>query len=97
MQDRYVYAAIFDYADDGISVEFPDLPECLTNGKTDVEALQSAKEALGLHLWEMEIDHDPIPEPTPIKSIQPSGDRAGQKTHRRDDIQSLEKGIPQSG
>jgi|GEM_PF-5174517 hypothetical protein len=24
--DRYLYPAIFDYADDGISVEFPDLP-----------------------------------------------------------------------
>ena len=25
-KDRYIYPAIFDYADDGISIEFPDLP-----------------------------------------------------------------------
>jgi hypothetical protein len=24
--DRYVYPAIFDYADEGIAIEFPDLP-----------------------------------------------------------------------
>ena len=24
MKDKYIYPAIFDYADDGISIEFPD-------------------------------------------------------------------------
>lgn len=28
-KDRYVFPAIFDYGDDGISIEFPDLPGCL--------------------------------------------------------------------
>ncbi len=34
----YVYPAIFNYADDGISVKFPDLPGCLTFGYSDEEA-----------------------------------------------------------
>ena len=28
VKDRYIYPAIFDYAEDGISIEFPDLPGC---------------------------------------------------------------------
>lgn len=70
MKDRYIYPAIFDYADDGISVEFPDLPGCITEGDDDEEALAMAKEALALHLWGMERDGDPIPEPTKAQDIK---------------------------
>lgn len=69
-KDRYIYPAIFDFADDGISVEFPDLPGCLTCGDTVEEAFAMAKEAMALHLWGMEEDGDPIPEPTPIDQIK---------------------------
>jgi len=69
-KDRYVYPAIFDYADDGISIEFPDLPGCLTCGDTEEEALAMAKEALALHLYGMEQDGEPIPEPTPAHKIK---------------------------
>ncbi|WP_300891613.1 type II toxin-antitoxin system HicB family antitoxin, partial [uncultured Clostridium sp.] len=33
-------------------------------------AIKRAKEAMGLHLYGMEIDGDEIPNPTPIKSIE---------------------------
>lgn len=69
-KNKYVYPAIFNYADDGISVEFPDLPGCLTCGDNDEEALAMAKEAMGLHLWGMEKDGDLIPEPTSVFSVQ---------------------------
>jgi len=62
--DRYIYPAIFDYADDGISVEFPDLPGCLTCGDSDEEAIRMAKDALALHLYGMEQDKESIPTPT---------------------------------
>jgi predicted RNase H-like HicB family nuclease len=62
--DRYIYSAIFDYADDGISVEFPDLPGCLTCGDSDEEAIRMAKDALALHLYGMEQDKESIPTPT---------------------------------
>ena len=29
LNDRYSYVAVFTYEDDGISIEFPDLPGCL--------------------------------------------------------------------
>ena len=68
-QDKYVYPAVFDYAQDGISVSFPDLPGCLTCGETDAEALHRAKDALGGHMWTLEDFGDPIPEPTPLVSV----------------------------
>ena len=69
MKDRYSFIAIFDIADDGISIEFPDLPGCLPCADNLDEAVHNAREALALHLWGMERDHDPIPEPTTLKNI----------------------------
>lgn len=68
-RDRYIYPAIFDYAEDGISVEFPDLPGCLTCGSNEEEAFHMARDAMALHLYSMEQDGDPIPEPTSAKDI----------------------------
>jgi predicted RNase H-like HicB family nuclease len=68
-KDRYIYAAIFDYADDGISISFPDLPGCYSCADSDEEAISMAKEALALHLYSMEEDNDEIPTPTHINKI----------------------------
>lgn len=68
-KDVYVFPAIFSYADDGISISFPDLPGCFSCGWSDEEALRMAREALGTHLWAMEEDEDPIPEPTRMDQI----------------------------
>jgi len=69
-KDRYIYPAIFDYAEDGISVEFPDLPGCLTFGSTDEEALTMAKEAMALHLYGMEEDNVSIPAPSKATDVK---------------------------
>ena len=68
-KDIYVYPAIFSYAEDGISVSFPDLPGCYSCGWSDEEALRMAREALGVHLWMMEEDEDPIPAPTQMNQL----------------------------
>ena len=68
-KDRYTYPAVFHYADDGISVEFPDLPGCITCGATTEEAMNMAKEALELQLYCLEKDGDEIPEPKELTSI----------------------------
>ena len=68
-KDHYVFPAIFEYADDGIAIEFPDLPGCLPCAFTTDEALRNAKEAMALHLWSMEQDGDLIPKPTPINKL----------------------------
>ncbi len=71
MKDRYSYVAIFTYDEDGIVIEFPDLPGCYPCAdKDDTEgALKNAKEALGLHIWGIEQDGEILPEPSSITDI----------------------------
>jgi predicted RNase H-like HicB family nuclease len=69
-KDRYAFPAIFNYADDGISIEFPDLPGCLPCAKNTEDAFKNAKEAMGLHLWGMEEDGETIPQPTKVENLQ---------------------------
>jgi len=67
VKNRYIYPAIFHFAEDGISVEFPDLPGALTAaGAADEldEVYRMAKDCLALHLYGMEHDGDEIPVPT---------------------------------
>ena len=69
MKDRYSFVAVLNYAKDGISIEFPDLPGCLPCAKNTEEAVYNAREALGLHLFGMEEDGERIPDPTPLDKI----------------------------
>lgn len=71
MKDRYVFPAFFYFDEDGISIEFPDLPGCLPCAHSQEEAFHNAKEALGLHLYGMEQDHDTIPTPTVVSQLRP--------------------------
>ena len=73
MENTYcAYPAIFHYDDDGISIEFPDLPGCLPCAMSEDKAFHNAKEALGLHLFGMERDGDTIPKPTSVSQIKPN-------------------------
>ena len=69
-KDRYVYPAFFVYADDGITVTFPDLPGCITCGDSYEEALSMAKEALALNLFGMVEDGEEIPMASTTQSLQ---------------------------
>ena len=76
MKDTYIFPAIFDYAEDGISIEFPDLPGCLPCADTIEEAVKNAKEALMLHLYGMEQDNEEIPEATAVNAIKVGANQA---------------------
>lgn len=71
-KNRYSFVAVFSYDEDGICIEFPDLPGCCPCAdKDDTEmAIKNAHEALGLHLFGMEQDEELIPEPTSIRDIK---------------------------
>jgi len=71
LKDHYIYPAIFDFADEGISIEFPDLPGCLPSAQNVDDAVKHAKEAMALHLYNMEIDNEEIPIPTHIDKLKP--------------------------
>ena len=72
MKNEYAFIAIFEYAEDGINISFPDLPGCYScaNINATDEAIKNAKEALGLHIFGMEQDNETIPLPTPISDIK---------------------------
>lgn len=69
MADKYVYPAIFRFHAGGVDIEFPDLPGCFSHGATQEEALDMAREAMGLHLYGMEEDGDPIPVTSPVTAV----------------------------
>ncbi len=71
MKNDYAFIAIFEYAEDGINISFPDLEGCFSCAEANDTntALKNAKEALGLHLFAMEQDGETIPTPTPINKI----------------------------
>jgi len=71
MKNMYTFLAFFYFEEDGISIEFPDLPGCLPCAHDQEEAFRNAKEALGLHLYGMEQDGEAIPEPTPVHALHP--------------------------
>ena len=51
VKDKYIYPAIFDFDNDGITVTFPDLPGCITCGDCQEEAFRNAKEVLALYIY----------------------------------------------
>ena len=69
-RDVYSYIAVVSFDDDGISIDFPDLSGCFTCAKNEKEIYKVAREVLGLHMWGMERDNEPIPEPSSIKAIK---------------------------
>ncbi|MCI8411468.1 MAG: type II toxin-antitoxin system HicB family antitoxin [Clostridia bacterium] len=68
-KDYYIYPAIFNYENDGISISFPDLPGCLSCADTDEEALYMAKDALGLYMVCAEEDGEILKSPSKLNEI----------------------------
>lgn len=69
-KDNYIFPAIFDYADDGISISFPDLPGCFSCADNDEEALYMAKDALRVWLLSAEDENEEIPKATHLNEIR---------------------------
>lgn len=72
MLNQVTYQGVFEpTAENGFSVYFPDLPGCTSYGDTLSEAQKNAQDALGLHLYGMEKDGDPIPIPSATLEVDP--------------------------
>lgn len=72
---QYVYPATFHPNDDGTyTVIFPDLPGCITEGKSLENALYMAQDALTTWL-EYTIDHNElVPEASRLQSVSLEGE-----------------------
>lgn len=72
MLKQVTYQGVFEPTEgNGFTVYFPDLPGCTSYGETLSEAQKSAQDALGLHLYGMEQDGDPIPAPSATPEVDP--------------------------
>jgi len=56
------YAIVIEQGANNLSAYVPDLPGCITTGKTIEEVEHNIREAIELHLEGLIEDGDPIPE-----------------------------------
>lgn len=63
------YPAIIERSTNGFGVFFPDLPGCVSAGKTEQEAAENAEEALAGHLVVAAEYGDELALPSPFDSI----------------------------
>lgn len=67
------YAVIFEQAENNWAAYVPDLPGCITTGKTLEETERNIQEAIRGHLRTLHEYGEPIPEPTSLaKEIEVS-------------------------
>lgn len=58
------YALVIEKAGDNYSAYAPDLPGCVSTGRTVDEAERNIREAIAFHIEGLREDGQPIPEPT---------------------------------
>lgn len=63
---RIKYAVLFERAENNWATYVPDLPGCMTTGKTLEEAETNIREAIEGHLMTLRDFGDPIPQPTSV-------------------------------
>ncbi len=62
-------AIIHKEPDSDYGVSFPDFPGCITAGRTLVEAIDMAREALSGHIKVMREAGEPVPDPSPLAKV----------------------------
>ena len=62
------YAVVIERGPNNLSAYVPDLPGCVTTGRTVDEIERNIREAIELHLEGMVEDGQPIPEPSTFVS-----------------------------
>ena len=68
--DIFCYPAIFSYEEGKeIAIFFPDL-DVATSGVNDIDALESARECLGLTLFGLEEDNIKLPGPSKLDELE---------------------------
>jgi predicted RNase H-like HicB family nuclease len=57
------YAIVIEQGENNLSAYVPDLPGCITTGRTVEEIESNMREAIELHLDGLREDGEPIPDP----------------------------------
>ena len=73
---EYIYPAIFEQNGDGsYTITFPDLPGCISEGKSLSNAMDMAQKALTQWIEYLLDEKELIPEPRDIKKIIPANNQ----------------------
>lgn len=67
---KKVYPAVFEVDPVGYGVYFPDVEGAVTQGESQLEAMENASDALGIMLASYIENDEPLPEPTDINDIK---------------------------
>lgn len=65
------YIAIIERGPQGFGAFFPDVPGCVSAGRTEQEVFTNAEEALSLHLGEIVRAGETIPQPSDVLPPDP--------------------------
>lgn len=57
------YAIVIEQGEHNLSAYVPDLPGCITTGRSGEEIERNIREAIELHLDGLREDGEPVPEP----------------------------------
>jgi predicted RNase H-like HicB family nuclease len=60
------YAVVIEKTGTGFGAYVPDLPGCVSTGRSNEETEQNIRAAIEFHLDGMREDGDPIPDPTTV-------------------------------
>ena len=72
---KHVYPSVFHANEDGsYTITFPDLPGCISEGKSLPEAMEWAQSALSECLQLMLDEGEAVPPASPIKAIKTESD-----------------------
>lgn len=66
---KFTYPALFTQMEDGIYVEFPDLPDVYTDGDSLPEAIEMAEDVLNLMIMEYEDRQEEFRLPSSVSKI----------------------------
>ena len=61
---KLTYVVVFERAPNNFCAYVPDLPGCVSTGRTWEEMLWMMKEAIEFHIEGIQLDGDPIPPPS---------------------------------
>src|SRR5216683_332354 len=68
------YAIVIEQGENNLSAYLPDLPGCITTGRTVEEIERNIREAIELHIEGLREDGEPIPEPqTAVTYVELAG------------------------
>ena len=62
------YAIVIEHGERNLSAYVPDLPGCVTTGRTIEEIERNMREAIEFHLDGMREDGEPVPDPRTVVS-----------------------------